>query len=438
MRRPFSTFAFLASALVYALAEASIPASSAAEPGAAVSGAKPAPKGVLAPVLQSFIDQHIAPGVVTLVANKDGVLDLESAGFSSLAKQTPMRDDAVFWIASMSKSLTATALMMLVDEGKVSLDDPVEKFLPEFKGQPVAATDDQHPAHPPAHPITVREIMDHTSGLVLANDKTLKRTQVLKDDVLAYASHPLRQEPGTKYEYNNDGINTGGRIIEVVSGMSYADFMQTRLLDPLGMKDTTCWPSEEQAGRLAHTARFTEDKTGLVEIALDPKVTPEQILKFSNGVPVPAAITRNMGFGISFDYGKHYAMPAGGYFSTAHDLSRFCRMLLRGGELDGKRYLSEKAVRTMSAPQLGQVKLNAQESYGVGLSVKLTDEEGPSAGSFGHRGACRTAMWIDPKNGLALVILVERADMPGDQQKVMYGGFMKAAVEKYKAATLAH
>jgi len=391
--------------------------------------------GTLAPVLQSLVDKHIAPGVVVLVANKDGVLDLEKAGFASLATKTPMRDDSVFWIASMSKSLTATALMMLVDEGKVSLDDPVEKFLPEFKGQQVGATEDGHPAHPPAHPITVREIMNHTSGLVLANDKNLKHPHVLQGDVLEYAQRPLRQEPGTKSEYNNNGINTAGRIIEVVSGMSYADFMQARLFDPLGMKDTTCWPNEEQAGRLAHAARFTEDKTDLVELAQDPNVKPEQILKFSNGVPVPAAITRNMGFGIAFDYGKHYAMPAGGYFSTAHDLGRFCRMLLRGGELDGKRYLTENAVRTMSASQLGDVKIGPQESYGIGWSIKLTDEEGPGIGSFGHRGACRTAMWIDPKNGLALVILAERADMPGDQQKVMYGGFMKAAEATFGTAT---
>ncbi len=385
--------------------------------------------GTLSAVLQSFVEKKIAAGVVVLVADKDGVLALDKAGFASLANKTPIRDDAVFWIASMSKSLTGAALMMLVDEGKVSLDDPVEKYLPEFKGQMVEAPGIE--MHPPAHPITVREIMSHTSGLVLASEKTLKHTQVLADDVREYAKQPLRQEPGTKYEYNNCGINTGGRIIEVVSGMSYADFMQKRLFDPLGMKDTTCWPNEEQAARLAHTARFTEDKKDLVEIVQDANVKPEHILKFSGGVPVPKAITGDMGFGISFDYGKRYAMPAGGYFSTAQDLGRFCRMLLRGGELDGKRYLSEKAVRTMSSPQLGDVKINAQESYGVGVSLKLTDEEGPTPGSFGHRGARRTAMWIDPKNGLAMVILVERFDMPGEQQKVMYGDFMKAAVKAF-------
>lgn len=391
--------------------------------------------GVLAPVLQSFVDKRIAPGVVALVANKDGVLALDKAGYATLANKTPIRDDAVFWIASMSKSLTGTALLMLVEQGQVSLDDPVEKYLPEFKGQTITGND-QTPAYPPRHPITVREIMSHTSGLVLASEKTLKHTQVLKDDVREYAQRPLRQEPGTKYEYNNCGINTGGRIIEVVSGLSYAEFMQQRLFDPLGMLDTTCWPNAEQADRLAHTARLTEDKQDLVEIEQDKNVTPEAIAKFSGGVPVPKAVTRDMGFGIAFDYGKRYAMPAGGYFSTAHDLGRFCRMLLRGGELDGKRYLSENSVRVMSTPQLGDVKLSAQESYGIGWSVKLTDEEGLSAGSFGHRGARRTAMWVDPQNGLAMVLLVERFDMTGPEQKEFYSAFMKAAIEKYGRAAV--
>src|SRR5262249_8112736 len=152
--------------------------------------------------------------------------------------------------------------------------------------------------------IIVREIMDHTSGLVLANNKALKRTHSLKDDVAQYAAQPLRQEPGTKYEYNNCGINTAGRIIEVVSGMPYADFLQQRLLDPLGMTDTTGWPSEEQAARLAHTARATEDKKSLVEIKQDKDVKPEVIAKWGGSAHVPAAITADMGAGIAFDYNK--------------------------------------------------------------------------------------------------------------------------------------
>lgn len=384
------------------------------------------------PVLQSFVDRHIAAGVVALVANRDETLTLETAGYSSLEHKTPIRDDALFWIASMSKSLTGAALMILVDEGKLTLDDPVEKYLPEFRGQLVKEGD--QPAHAPGHPITVREIMSHTSGLVLANDNALKQTHSLKDDVAQYAAQPLRQEPGTKYEYNNCGINTGGRIIEVVSGLPYADFMQQRLFNPLGMKDTTCWPNEEQAARLAHSARFTEDKGDLVEIKQDKDARPDVILKWSEGVPVPGPMTADMGAGIAFDYAKHYAMPAGGYFSTARDLAAFCRMLLRGGELDGHRILSEAAVRQMSSTQTAGVAVNPSETYGVGLSIKLRDDEGPAVGSFGHRGARRTAMWIDPKNNLAMIILVERMDMPGDQQKTMYTGFMKTAEETYAPA----
>jgi CubicO group peptidase (beta-lactamase class C family) len=216
--------------------------------------------------------------------------------------------------------------------------------------------------------------------------------------------------------------------------MPYAEFMQQRLFDPLGMHDTTCWPNEEQASRLAHTARSTEDKRDLVEIKQDKDVSPEVIAKWSEGVPVPAAVTAEMGAGIAMDYAHRYAMPAGGYFSAAHDIGRFCRMVLRGGELDGRRYLSKQAVRTMSAVQTGDVKVAPDAAYGVGWLVKLNDEEGPAPSSFGHRGARRTAMWIDPRHELAMVILVERFDMPGDQQKVMYGDVMRAAIEQYGAS----
>lgn len=193
--------------------------------------------GVLAPVLQSFVDRRIAPGVVALVADKDGVRALDKAGYASLTNKTPIREDAVFWIASMSKSLTGTAVMMLVDEGQVSLDDPVEQYLPEFRGQMVQQ--DDQPPHPPRHPITVREIMNHTSGLVLASEKTLKRTQVLKDDVLEYAKRPRRQEPGTKYEYNNGGINTGGRSPTKKARAQAASAIAARAVRPCGLTHKT-------------------------------------------------------------------------------------------------------------------------------------------------------------------------------------------------------
>jgi CubicO group peptidase (beta-lactamase class C family) len=389
----------------------------------------------LTPVLQELVDQHLVAGAVVLVADKDRVLEVSAAGEADMVTHQPMPENAVFWIASMSKSLTGTALMMLVDEGKVSLDDPVEKYLPEFKGQQVAGSDGS--LHSPRHPITVREIMCHTSGLIRASDKSLKHTQSLKEDVALYAKHPLRQEPGTKFEYNNCGINTGGRIIEVVSGMPYADFMQKRLFDPLGMKDTTCWPNAEQAARLAHTARRNIDKPDpgvLVQHNADKNVPARVIEKLSEGVPVPAAALADMGVGMARTYARHYAEPAGGYFSTARDVGALCQMLLNQGVYRDKRLLSAGAVRTLSAIQTGDVPVNPQEAYGVGVFVKIRDDEGLSVGSFGHRGARRTVMWVDPTNRLAIALLVERFDMTGKEQQVVYGSVFKAAIAKYGPA----
>ena len=159
-----------------------------------------------------------------------------------------MRTDALFWIASQSKPITASALMMLVDEGKVKLDDPVEKYLPEFRDQWLTVERDQEHMllKKPKHPITVRNILSHTSGLPFASalEKPTLDGLPLRVAVGSYAMTPLLFEPDEKYQYSNAGINTAGRIIEVVSGMPYEDFLDKRLFEPLGMKDTTFWPNE--------------------------------------------------------------------------------------------------------------------------------------------------------------------------------------------------
>jgi CubicO group peptidase (beta-lactamase class C family) len=389
-------------------------------------------RGPFAPELRSLVDRHVVAGVVVLVADREKVLDVEAAGFSSMEKRTPMQTDALFWIASMTKSMTGTALMMLVDEGKLSLDDPVEKYLPEFKGQMVEQAGIE--MHPPQHPITVREVMDHTSGLVTPQDPALKRAYSLKENVAQFAKLPLQWEPGTKFQYNNCGINTGARVIEVVSGVPYAEFMQQRLFTPLGMKDTTFWPAEEQASRLASSTRLNADKSALEDLAFHKTLTPAGIAKFSQGVAVPTPMLANFGMSPLFDYANHFAEAAGGLFSTAGDTGRFCQMLLNGGTWQGRRYLSEEAVRQMSAIQTGEVPVNPQEGYGVGWFVKLRADEGPAVGSFGHRGARKTVMWIDPKHGLAMVLMVQCWELTGEQQKELYGTFMKAAVEKYGRA----
>lgn len=391
------------------------------------SAAEPA---AIAPLMQTLVDQQVMTGAVALVADKDKVLELDAVGCASLRTKAPMRTDSLFWIASMTKSMTATALMMLVDEGKVAVADQVEKYLPEFKGQMIAG-DDKTPAHPPRRPITIKDVLTHTSGLVLAGDRTLKREHVLATNVANIAAMPLRQEPGTKYEYNNSGIMTAGRIVELVSGLPYAEFMQHRVFDPLGMKDTTFWPTEEQAARLARSARRAEDKKSLEEVQQDKGLTPTTIARLGNGVAVPAPVLADMGVDMVFCYANRYADPAGGLFSTASDVGLLCRMLLNGGIHDGKRLLSAEAAATMTSNQTNDVPVNPQEAYGLGWSVKLRDDEGPSIGSFGHRGARRTAMWVDPLHQLAMIVLVERMDMSGDEQKLLYGSFLKAAITKY-------
>jgi CubicO group peptidase (beta-lactamase class C family) len=363
---------------------------------------EPASSKKIAEALQPFVDKNELAGAVTLVANKDRVLSLDAVGFADIANKTPMKPDALFWIASQSKPITATAFMMLVDEGKVNLDDPVEKYLPEFKGQQLAVKEDgKTTLKAPKHPITVREILSHTSGLPFRSAKETPTLDglTLADAVRSYAATPLEFEPGSKYQYSNAGINTAGRIIEVVSKMPYEDFLQKRLFDPLGMKDTTFWPNEEQTKRLAKSYKPGKDKMGLVETTVGQLRYPLN------------------------DHAKRYPMPAGGLFSTASDVGKFCRMILNGGTLDGKRYLTEKAVKEMTSKQTGDLK----EGYGLGWST--------GGGNPGHGGAYATNMSIDPKRGLVFVWMVQVAGgYPGEGGKSQ-GAFRKAADEEFGKST---
>jgi CubicO group peptidase (beta-lactamase class C family) len=356
----------------------------------------------IAAALQPFVDSHSLAGAVTLVADKDRVLSLEAVGYADVAAGKPMKTDALFWIASQSKSITATAFMMLVDEGKVKLDDPVEKYLPEFKGQWVTAErDNEHTLlRKPKHSITVREILSHTSGLPFASAMEQPTLDLLplRVAVKSYAITPLLFEPGSKSQYSNAGINTAGRIIDVVSGMPYETFLDKRLFEPLGMKDTTFWPNEEQLTRLAKSYKPNAAKTGLEEIKIGQLKYP---LSDRHRQP----------------------MPAGGLFSTASDVGRFCQMVLNGGTLEGKRYLSEDAVKQMTSKQTGAaIKVN----YGLGWAT--------GGGTFGHGGAHSTNMTIDPKRGLITVFMVQHAGFPNNGNQAQ-GTFRKVAEERFGKAS---
>ena len=369
---------------------------------AAVASAdlRAAEAGPLAAAVQPYIDREELAGAVMLVANRDKVLALEAAGWADVEAKRPMRNDSIFWIASQSKPITATALMLLVDEGKVQLDDPVEKYLPEFKGQMfVAERDASHKLlKQPAHPITIRNVLSHTSGLPFksAIEEPTLDLWPLGLRVRSYAMTPLDFEPDTKYQYSNAGINTAARIIEVVTDMPFEEFLARRLFEPLQMVDTTFWPSEARAARIARSYKPGPEKKGLVAIEIDQLKYP---------------LT---------DRTNRFPMPAGGLFSTAADISRFYRMLLNGGQLDGRYYLSEAAVHEMTKRQTPP---EFKDSYGLGFSVGGT--------MFGHGGAYSTNTTADMQKGLILVWLVQHAGFPGQGDKSQEA-FRQAALAAFE------
>lgn len=352
--------------------------------------------------LQPFVDSHSLAGAVTLVADKDKVLSLEAVGYADVTAGKKMSVDALFWIASQSKPITATALMILVDEGKLSLDDRIDKYLPEFHNQwlMVEQDNDHQLLKKPKHAITVRNILSHTSGMSFSSameQPTLDGLS-LKDAVRSYAMTSLQYEPGNKYQYANAGINTAGRLIEVISGMPYEEFLQKRIFTPLGMKDTTFWPDKSQLTRLAKSYKPNADKTGLEETTVTQLKYP-------------------------LNDRKRQPMPAGGLFSTANDLAIFCRMILNRGVFKGKRYISEESVRQMTMKQTSD---SIPEGYGLGWST--------GGGVFGHGGAYSTNMSIDTNRGLILIWMVQHAGFPGNGGESQ-GAFRKAAEEKYTVPT---
>ncbi len=377
--------------LIAALLLAAVPAL-AADP--------PQPSKISA-ALKPFIDSHSLAGAMTLVADKDRVLSLEAVGYADVAAHKAMSTDTLFWIASQSKPITATALMMLVDEGKIKLDDPVAKYLPEFNSLWVATEHDKDHLllKRPSHPITVREILSHTSGMPFSSamEQPTLDMLTLHDAVHSYAMTPLQTEPGTKYSYSNAGINTAGRLIEVLSGMPYAEFLQTRLFKPLGMKDTTFWPTKAQQTRLAKSYRPNATKTDLEETTVGQLHYP-------------------------LDDRARQPMPAGGLFSTANDLSNFCRMILNGGTYKGKKYLSEESVKQMTSKQTGD---SLPDGYGLGWST--------GGGNFGHGGAFATNMNIDSNRGLITIWMVQHAGFPGNGDQSS-GAFRRAAEETFGVA----
>ena len=355
------------------------------------------------PAVETAMKKAIAAkeiaGSVTLVADAGEILHLAANGSSDLEKNTPMAEDAIFWIASMTKPVTGTAVMMMQEAGKLSVDDPVSKYLPEFKGLKDA---DGKPVE-----VTIKQCLTHSAGLSEVSAAEAGDIATLEDLMPLIIAKPVQFEPGSKWQYCQTSINTAARIVEVVSGESFPDFLEKHLFGPLGMKDTTFYPNDAQIKRIATSYARTD--AGELEKAE---------LMFLGNKPVSSR--------------DRYPRANGGLFSTAADYAKFARMILNGGELDGRRYLKEASVKQMTTVQSGDLVTGFTPGNGWGLGWCVTREpQGVSAalspGSFGHGGAYGTQVWIDPEKERVYLLMVQRANFPNSDASDVRKAFQEAA-----------
>lgn len=351
--------------------------------------------------LQALIDSNEIPGVVTLVASRTGIVHFLAQGYADVTKHIPMRKDAIFAIASMSKPITGSSVMMLQDEGKLSIDDPVSKYIPEL-GK-LRQADRQAAA------ITLKHLMTHTSGMGEATAQESEQAKTLADLIPAFASKTVAFAPGSAWKYCQSGINTLCRVVEVVSGMAFSEFLEKRLFHPIGMKSTTFYPTERQLPRLVRACRQEGGK--LVEVS-SPRYAREYLLRRDRP-----------------------SLGNGGLFSTAEDYSLFARMMLNGGEWKGRRYLSAAAVKQMTSMQTGELKAGFVPGSAWGLTVGIVREpQGITAthsvGTFGHGGAFGTQAWMDPVKGLALILMIQRMGLKNSDASEMRRVFQEAAIQQ--------
>lgn len=344
--------------------------------------------------MAKFVVSGDISGAVTLVMRDGEVAHLDAVGQADLEKKIPMRIDALFAIASMTKPIAATAVLMLEDEGKLSLSDPVAKWIPEFKDVKFAD------GRKPARPLTIRDLLTHTAGLAGSQrtEKTLEQT------AREIAGRPLAYEPGTKWQYS-PGLNVCGRIVEIASGKPFDAFLKERIFDPLGMDDTTFSPTPEQRGRIA--------------------------VLYKKGKGNSLEATEHW---LSGDSGQRAPNPSGGLVSSAADMARFYQMILDGGKAGGKRLVSRSAVERMTSLQTGDLKTGFTPGNGWGLGWCIARKpqgvsEALSPGSYGHGGAFGTQGWVDPKRRMIFVLMIQRVGLPNSDASPMRRAFQNTAVD---------
>ena len=370
--------------------------------------------------LKDHLDKKWIPGAVAMVARKGKIIYSTNIGTSGINKQD-MKVDDIFRLASMTKPIVTTAIMMLVEEGKCVLEDPISKYIPEFKNpvvlKEVNAKDSTYTSEPSPSEITIRNLLTHTSGIgygftntkisgviygkAKIPDGANIESATIAEKMKILAKQPLLHAPGTKWTYGL-GIDVAGYLVEILSGKTLSDFCEERILKPLDMKDTHFYRPESEENRVVNV--YTELNGTLM-----------------NAMPFPQA--KNLYFPTRG--AKSYFSGGSGLSGTATDYMKFMQMILNNGTLNGTRILSRKSIESMSNNQIGDLSINSNGTkFGLGFSVEVPQSSYHKLGSPGRLawgGLYNTTFWIDPKEQIVAVLMTQI--YPSTHQKELYDKF---------------
>jgi CubicO group peptidase (beta-lactamase class C family) len=412
---------------------AGLPSTSAEDVG--MSGER---LGRLATAMEQLTDERRLAGITTAVARHGKLAFFGTFGQRDIEANAPMSPDAIFRIYSMSKPITGVALMILYEEGKFRLSDPVAKYIPEFANLQVAAGPKGTRLEKLDHPITVRELMTHTAGFTYGStspspvDQMYLKKQVLafdgtlRDMITRLAEIPLSHQPGTAWKYSV-AVDVQGYLVEALSGQTLDAFLQKRLFEPLNMLDTGFYVPKEKANRLAQIYAYGSDGHLLPPSKFDDTTQ-------AGGVPIrrDEVVARYLA-------PPTFLSGGGGLVSTAADYLRFAQMLLNGGELDGIRILSPLTVDLMRRNQLPREVKEISPGVGFGLDVAVVDDpvaaDGISQGEYYWSGAAGTWFWIDPVEDLVFVGMIQqfgdqRPDVRSLSRRLTYQAILKRASDR--------
>jgi CubicO group peptidase (beta-lactamase class C family) len=351
--------------------------------------------------MQQFVNEKKIAGAVTLVARNGQIASFEAVGFQDIEKKIPMHRNTIFRIASMTKPFAAVAIMMLSEEGKLQITDPVGKYLPEFRNMWLLSetTEEKKILIRPERQITILDILTHTSGLAaLPSDISVNS---IKEYILVVSQHPLQFEPGSKWKYGGSGITTAARIVEIISGKPYEVFLSERIFKPLGMKNTSFSLPDDNENRVAALYHPAADSS------LEAIEAPDL-------------------------YG--FPRPEGGLISTAYDIYIWMQTLLNKGVYNGTRILTEASVNEITRIQTGDLTTGFTDGMSFGLAVGIVRKPAGvtamlSKGTFGHGGAFGTQNWADPLNNTIYILMIQRQGFGNGDASDIRKAFQQTATD---------